>query len=160
MRRGPSNQVAGSKDRQSRPITITLDLRALDVKSANPWWTIRGMLERHVGICSVQKMQLFGMKKSITALAILIGFGSPASAWELAPLARCFEAMERGSIVQSFSKDDWHNSLTQQFHFQTEHVWVFYDTEFFDLYYDKAGMGAAAAYCEVKRLYPGEGQPD
>ena len=113
-----------------------------------------------MGICFIQKMQLFGMKKSISALAILIGFGSPASAWELAPLARCFEAMERGSIVHSFSRDDWHNSLTQQFHFQTEHVWVFYDTEFFDLYYDKAGMGAAAAYCEVKRLYPGEGQPD
>ena len=141
-------------------MTITLDFRALGVKNVNSWWAIREVLERHVGICFVQKMQLFGMKKSITALAILTGFGSPASAWELAPLARCFEAMERGSIVHSFSRDDWHNSLTQQFHFQTEHVWVFYDTEFFDLYYDKAGMGAAAAYCEVKRLYPGEGQPD
>ena len=141
-------------------MTITLDFRALDVKNVNSWWAIRGVLERHVGIFFVQKMQLFGMRRSIIALAILTGFGSPASAWELAPLARCFEAMERGSIVHSFSRDDLHNSLTQQFHFQTEHVWVFYDTEFFDLYYDKAGMGAAAAYCEVKRLYPGEGQPD
>jgi hypothetical protein len=152
--------VAELKGWQSRPMTITLDFRALDVKNVNSWWAIRGVLERHVGIFFVQKMQLFGMRRSIIALAILTGFGSPASAWELAPLARCFEAMERGSIVHSFSRDDWHNSLTQQFHFQTEHVWVFYDTEFFDLYYDKGGMGAAAAYCEVKRLYPGEGQPD
>ena len=152
--------MAELKGWQSRPMTITLDFRALDVKNVNSWWAIRGVLERHVGIFFVQKMQLFGMRRSIIALAILTGFGSPASAWELAPLARCFEAMERGSIVHSFSRDDWHNSLTQQFHFQTEHVWVFYDTEFFDLYYDKAGMGAAAAYCEVKRLYPGEGQPD
>jgi len=155
-----SNRVAGLKTWEPHSITITLASRAMEVKNVNSWQGIWGILERHVGIYFIQKMRLFTMRKSMPALAIFLGVGSPASAWELAPLARCFEAMERGSIVQSFYKDDWHNSLTQKFHFQTEHVWVFYDTEFFDLYYDKAGTGASAAYCEVKRLYPGEGQPD
>lgn len=99
------------------------------------------------------------MKTFLNTLAFVIGFGSPASAWDLAPLSSCFEAMELGSIVSNFSREQWSNPLTHQFYFETEHVWVFYRGEFFDLYYETQTPGPSAAYCEVKRLYPGEGQP-
>lgn len=104
-------------------------------------------------------MRLKTMKTFVAYVVFILGFGTPAIAWDITPLARCFEAMERGAIVQSFSKEDWYNPLTQQHHFETEHVWVFYGGEFFDLYYVKEGTGASPAYCEVKQLYPGAGQP-
>lgn len=99
------------------------------------------------------------MKTFVSAFGFLVGFGSAAGAWDLAPLSSCFEAMEFGSIVRSFSNEDWLSPRTRQYHFETEHVWVFYRGEFFDLYYDTNSPGASAAYCEVKRLYPGDGQP-
>jgi hypothetical protein len=119
----------------------------------------RTTVERRPGIYSLKETRLAIMKTSLPALALLIGFGSPASAWEMTPLSRCFEAMEGGSVIRSFSNEDWFSPATRQYHLETEHIWVFYRGELFDLYYDTLGEGASAAYCEVKQFYPGEGQP-
>ncbi len=109
--------------------------------------------------CLAKEVPLAMLKKYISALTFVVGMGSPAHAWEVTPLSRCFEAMERGAIVRSFSNEDWFSPVTRQYHLETEHIWGFYGAELFDLYYDTRSTGPSAAYCEVKQFYPGEGQP-
>ena len=84
---------------------------------------------------------------------VSILFSQPVFAWEQAPIAHCYKAIETGVFLKRFitgENGDYYNP-------RKAHVHVFVDQKIYDFYY-KTGpdytkySGTRRAYCEVIRF--------
>ena len=94
------------------------------------------------------------MKKFRACMASAIAvvcFSNTAFAWTPMRLNACFEAVERGVVVKTFTKNEWTNPNTGNYHYRTEHIHAFYNGEIFDLFRTPTGE----AFCEALFLYQG-----